>query len=1376
MNKPHAVFGLVLLLFCRSGAGAAPLEGAPIPPWVPDSLRPWIPWVLHGQDAWGAPPRWDNHAQRRPVWPVSLRLDAGETGARFAMQVSMFAEAWVSLPGDPIFWPQAVQGNGAPVPVVLRGDRPAVRLAAGHWTLEGTIPWSNLPPRLRVPPEIGVIHLRVLGEEVPAPSWDNEGWLWFRPPPAVRPPPEQPQPNFLAVDWFGLLEDGNPQWLRVELQISVAGQSREENLGTVLPEGWSLAAVRAPIPALVEDGQLRLQVRPGQWNVELDAFRYGRHSEVRFPAGARVPGTAVLLGLRTRPELRVVELRGAELVDVTQTRFPERWRGLPVYRWETSRPLEVVERQRGESSGAAPAFFVRRQWWLDEDGRGVTFLDHLSAQGLKLWRLDATEGVELGSVRVGDQPQLLTRDPVTGRQGFEIRLRDFTAEAVGRMPVVGPVAGSGWAALTDQVETTLHLPVGWRALAVLGPDVVEGDWLRRWTLLDLFAVLVFALAIQQLMGWRWGGFALVTGVLIHHEPLTRWWIWWGVLILVVLLRLVRTRRAGLVLAGLFLLAALVLGLWTVVFAGLQLRKALYPQLEYPPPEVIVPAKAAAELAGPAPAAVAVEPGRPSPTVRRLGVEALRLESVPAMAADRTAEGVNLGPDPAAKVQTGPAVPEWRWRTVHWRWSGPVEPGESVSLWLIPPWLERILSVLRALFTLGLALLLLRAPVLSWRVPRAPVPPVPTPGGAGSAGPLGIALLLGLSVSGPYCTGAADYPPPLLLNELRDRLLAAPPAFPGAAEIPTATLALSNHQWTLSARIEALAACAVPVPARLTQLSPARVWLNGEPAPALRREDGSVWVAVERGVHEVRMEGLLPPVEEWVWSYLLRPRRVQVDAPGWVVSGIGPEGVPGDQIFLRRADREKTGRAPTTLPAGYGEQPVTPAFLTLRELELGLQWKVRTTVRRLSPPGRPVVVSVPLIAGEQILTGGVTAQEGRVEARFAPGQMEYVWESEIPLTNVIALRVESMAGRAEQWRLQVGQVWSVTFAGLAPVYEAGPGLRPTWYPWPGEEVHLEIRRPQALSGTTVTIESVRQSVQVGHRLRTTELVMQVRSSLGQDFVVTLPDDAEPVRVERDGQSLPIQRVGSQVTIPLVPGRQELRLSWKETGMLGPRIRLSEVRLPVEAGNVHQTIHLPEDRWPLGTRGPRLGPAVQFWSVLVLAALLAVVLSQMRVAPLGHWSWFLLLVGLTQVSVTVAWVVVVWLAALQLRGTWNLGEQKWWVADLAQVILVGLTVAALGVLYAAAAAGLLGRVEMFIAGNSSTTWVHQWFTARTGPRLPQPETWAVSLWWYRVAMLAWALWLALSVLRWLRWGWKQFGTGGCWRWPSRSAGAAIPPPVP
>src|SRR4030095_9586923 len=62
-------------------------------------------------------------------------------------------------------------------------------------------------------------------------------------------------------------------------------------------------------------------------------------------------------------------------------------------------------------------------------------------------------------------------------------------------------------------------------------------------------------------------------------------------------------------------------------------------------------------------------------------------------------------------------------------------------------------------------------------------------------------------------------------------------------------------------------------------------------------------------------------------------------------------------------------------------------------------------------------------------------------------------------------------------------------------------------------------------------------------------------------------------------------------------------------------------------------------------------------------------------------------------------------------------------------------------------------MFIIGNVSSQTELRWFQARSDGLLPRPDCFSVSIWWYRFLMLAWALWLAASLIRWLRLAWPN-----------------------
>jgi hypothetical protein len=57
---------------------------------------------------------------------------------------------------------------------------------------------------------------------------------------------------------------------------------------------------------------------------------------------------------------------------------------------------------------------------------------------------------------------------------------------------------------------------------------------------------------------------------------------------------------------------------------------------------------------------------------------------------------------------------------------------------------------------------------------------------------------------------------------------------------------------------------------------------------------------------------------------------------------------------------------------------------------------------------------------------------------------------------------------------------------------------------------------------------------------------------------------------------------------------------------------------------------------------------------------------------------------------------------------------------------------------------------------------------------PSILSISLWWYKLAMLAWALWLSFALTRWTRWAWEVFIRDGLW--PGRRAASTVPPPAP
>ena len=142
-------------------------------------------------------------------------------------------------------------------------------------------------------------------------------------------------------------------------------------------------------------------------------------------------------------------------------------------------------------------------------------------------------------------------------------------------------------------------------------------------------------------------------------------------------------------------------------------------------------------------------------------------------------------------------------------------------------------------------------------------------------------------------------------------------------------------------------------------------------------------------------------------------------------------------------------------------------------------------------------------------------------------------------------------------------------------------------------------------------------------------------------------------------------------------------------------------------------MPADRWTLAAGGGRLGPAVLFWSLLLVVLLASIALGRIGSTPLGTIQWSLLGVGLTQAPIWVAAIVAGWLLALgwRLRSGAALGDNRF---NLVQVGLALWTAAALAGLFVSIERGLLGLPEMQISGNGSTAQALHWYHDRAGAR--------------------------------------------------------------
>ncbi len=1342
------IFGLLLVVSLSALSGPIPTVE------IPKALKPWTDWVLWSHPDQACPFLYNNNS-RHCVWPGRIELKLSAEGGVFSHLVSVYRKAFVPLPGDARHWPVAVKVDTGPAVVVERDGRPSVALTPGSHKIEGRFQWEQLPEALSLPQEIGLVALSLNGKSV-NPLEIREGRLWLRSGRQVgkKSAPEES----LKLQVLRKLVDGHPFEVITQVELQVSGSQRELLLGQPLLQGFIPLRIESKLPARLEpDGRLRVQVRPGRWQIRIFSRAREYITEIELLEQAEPWPESEVWVFAAQHHLRLVEVAGPPQIDPHLVNLPDDWKRLPTYQLAPGAVFSIQVRRRGDPEAGPEKLMLRRNIWLDFDGAGYTTQDHITGSMTQDWRLSVDPELKLGRVMLNGKPMFITRLPAEDRDGVEVRQGMLNLQAESRLPAdVQDLPATGWGRDFQQVSSRLHLPPGWRLLAVTGVDNLPDSWLQRWTLFDFFLVLITTVAVGRVWGWLWALVTLVALGLTWYEPMAPRFIWLYLIAAVSLSRLLPAGRAAITVQRARYLGLIALVIILVPFMVNQARTGLHPQLERPWVSPESRSSVARDRASIMPS-MAPEPALEAPGFvgeeQKPGKSRAKLISGSTQDESRQKRTQTLDQiDPTAMVQTGPGLPGWRWRQVELGWSGPVAAEQRVGLVMIGPQIHRLLKFL----TIALVLL------LGWRLADLGTL-------KGIKLPAALARFTLVLFAFPMILSSvpeaqAEYPSQQMLDQLEQRLIAPSDCLPKCAEIQRMDLSLHHAGYSARLQLHAHAETAVPLPVDTRQLMPLRVSLNKQKSYAglLRTAAGELWAVVPAGQHVLKLRVALSAVNEAQLPLPLRPRRVTVEAVGWTVEGIRENGVADAQLHLTRIRRHAGGDegkdkslTPSALP---------PFLRVTRTLHLGIEWSIETLVQRVSPTGSPVALHLPLLPGESVVTEQLSIKDNNVLVNMAANQRQLRWQSRIEPVASLTLQAAETDQWIEVWKADIGPIWHVESDGIAPIHHQDQSRNwlPSWSPWPGEQVTFSITRPQGVQGRTVTIDQSSLAIKPGKRATDSTLSFRVRASQGGRYSLQLPPAAELQSVAIDSRSIPIRPEGDMLSLPIVPGSQTFKLVWREMHGLSRLWRTPDIRLESDSINANLSVRVGSDRWVLWVDGPQLGPAILFWSLMLVVLLVAVILGKTTSGflPLGVLSWFLLGIGLTQVSMLLSIAVVAWFFLLHYRGQLDAGCGKTHF-NLVQLAVVTLTIIFLTILFWAVQQGLLGLPSMQVVGYGSSGHQLNWYQDRVGERYPQALILSVSLLIYRILMLLWALWLAFSLLKWLSWGWQAFARGGLWR---------------
>lgn len=1311
--KLRLLFLCLLTIFPFAGNGANTSTTKINTDDIPELLKPWIPWVLHNQDQQFCPVSGTAFQQKVCQWPGVLSLQVDGQQAKFQQRWTAYGKGIIVLPGNTDMWPVDVTINGRAAVVLNRGNRPVVHVEAGEYSISGLFRWQQRPDQLPLAPDIALVDLQLDGKAILHPEIDSSGSLRLNQGSAVA----------VGEDWLKLsvsrlLVDEVPTRLETVIALEVAGKAREQVIGPVLADGFRPIIIDSALPARIEpDGTIRVQVRPGRWQLKLVAaalspqgsFGFSRH-DLTWPAQE-------FWAFDARPELRLVDVKGADLVDGSRTDMYAEWQSLPTYRLTPDSTLVLEEVRRGSTADDRNQLDLSRELWIDFEGEQFRFRDRVSGKILADWRMEATPALSLGRVAIDGEDQLLTTLADSDRVGVEVRKSRLDLLAEGQLTDNWTLPVNGWTVDMESVGTTLNLPPGWRLMAVIGADSSRGDWISRWTLLDLFLVLLASVAVWKLWGWPAGIIALLGLGLSWHEPNAPRLVWLNLIAAAALWRLATKGWPKYWVRGYWLASILALVVVAVPFAVQQAKSALFPQLE--PGEV----------------------GRVSKLISQPMDEGLAdvvvtgSKKVISETSEEEFRGTNkfdstVPKEKQTSVQTGPGIPDWSWRQVYMEWNGKVTSDYKVALWLLPPWLSSLMLFVQLLLLVGLLLKLLGVSIQHPLRKALPVLPL---------------VLTALPFTAPDAQAQISEPSTEILRELKQRLQQAPDCAPNCAQLEKALITIKGDQLTIEMIAHAGTEVAFPLPASRANWLPRRVEVDGKSSHLLTYHQASLWVNLSPGVHKVVLQGRVVG-NEISLPFALAAHVVEVNANGWQIAGLNPNQRNISQIRLIR-EQDETEQQESKISS------TMPLVEVRRTINMGLLWQVSTTVTRKSDRNQPLVMTIPLLPGESVISDKVTVENNQVQVSIKAGEHYFHWQSAMEIQPSLTLTAQNGDSWYETWQVNPSNFWHLEYQGLPPIYQQNTNYwAPIWQPWQGEVVTLVSPRPEGVTGNWSTIDSSDLKLVPSVRSTDVQFNWSIRSSQGGKYQLLLPDDAQVKSVKADGDSQPVRQQGNILEVPLKPGKNEFDIDWQQPQGVELSYQSPDIDLQMPSVNATTNIKFPQNRWVLWLSGPTMGPAVMFWSLIIVLALVGWGLGRSQYTPLKSWQWILLLIGLSQAPLAGGIMVVIWLLGL----AWLQSQEKPanWLCLLYQIAMVILTLIALISLYAGIERGLLGTPQMQIAGNESYWYHFNWYVDLADGLLPNVSVISVPIWVYRVMTLLWSLWIAFALISWLRWGIKVF----------------------
>ncbi|OPZ77112.1 MAG: hypothetical protein BWY78_01144 [Alphaproteobacteria bacterium ADurb.Bin438] len=270
-----------------------------------------------------------------------------------------------------------------------------------------------------------------------------------------------------------------------------------------------------------------------------------------------------------------------------------------------------------------------------------------------------------------------------------------------------------------------------------------------------------------------------------------------------------------------------------------------------------------------------------------------------------------------------------------------------------------------------------------------------------------------------------------------------------------------------------------------------------------------------------------------------------------------------------------------------------------------------------------------------------------------------------------------------------------------------------------------------------------------------LNLNLRSSEGGFHKIKFPKTAEIESLNVNSNPYPISIKDDMLVVPVIQGINYVMVEFNINQKLETIFKSPLVDLMSPSVNIEQKINF--SRWIFYAKGPLKGSVVMFWSMLPIWFVFSIMLGYFKIYPMKSWQWFLLFLGLSQVNFVINFVIISWFIFMGLRDKYS---DKIKYKNLVQCLLAFLTIMFVVCLFVSIKSGLLGSPNMMIRGGGFNDNLF-WYADASEGVIPEIMIISFSQMIYKAVMLLWSMWIALSFVKWIKWGINSYAKDGIWK---------------